>query len=138
MEWLANIENPKTCKAYQPDVREFMALSASSNRMKWALPPAPMSLPGVKVRGTSDATVRCNLSSLPSLFEFLCDQNAVTDNPVDEVKRPKSRSSEGGIPAISIDDARKLIDAPDTTLKSKRDRALLGVKNSAEPNLRCG
>jgi integrase/recombinase XerD len=62
------------------------------------------------------------------LFEYLCDQNAVTHNPVKEVKRPKVESYEGKTPALGDHQARALLLAPDQdTIKGKRERAILSV-----------
>ncbi len=68
------------------------------------------------------------LASLASLFEYLCERNAVTHNPVKGVERPKTESGEGKTPALGDHQARKLLTAPaaDTT-KSKRDRAILST-----------
>jgi integrase/recombinase XerD len=46
-------------------------------------------LEGRKLGG---ATIRRKLAALSSLFEHLCDANAVTHNPVKGVKRPKVES----------------------------------------------
>ena len=46
------------------------------------------------------STLRRKLSAVSSLFEYLCEQNAVTTNPVDGVKRPKVESYEGKTPAL--------------------------------------
>ena len=79
-------------------------------------------------RPTSAATVRRKLSALSSLFEHLCECNAVTHNPVKGVKRPNEGNNEGKTPALSDEQARLLLDAPDPdTLKGKRDRAILSV-----------
>ena len=51
-------------------------------------------------RGLGGATIRHRLASLASLFEYLCEKNAVTHNPVKGVERPKSESGEGKTPAI--------------------------------------
>jgi integrase/recombinase XerD len=62
------------------------------------------------------------------LFEYLCDKNAVTHNPVKGVERPKTESGEGKTPAIGDHQARDLLVAPDKdTVKSKRDRAILST-----------
>jgi len=37
----------------------------------------------------SDASIRHRLSALAALFEYLCDKNAVTHNPVKGVARPR-------------------------------------------------
>ena len=66
--------------------------------------------------------------SLASLFEYLCEKNAVTHNPVKGVERPKTESGEGKTPAIGDHQARDLLAAPDEdTVKSKRDRAILST-----------
>jgi len=43
----------------------------------------------------SGTTIRHRLAALSSLFQYLCDKNAVTHNPVKGVKRPKNESDEG-------------------------------------------
>lgn len=40
------------------------------------------------------------LAALSSLFDYLCEANAIQGNPVDGVKRPKMASAEGKPPAI--------------------------------------
>jgi integrase/recombinase XerD len=82
---------------------------------------------GGKVKhGYSGSTIRRKLSALSSLFEYLCDANAVTHNPVKGVKRPREESYDGLTPAISDEQVRKLLkEPPETTLKGKRDRAIL-------------
>jgi site-specific recombinase XerD len=79
-------------------------------------------------RELGGATIRGKLAALFSLFEHLCDANAVTHNPVKGVKRPKVESYEGKTPALGDGQARALLDAPGTeTEKGKRDRAILSV-----------
>jgi site-specific recombinase XerD len=79
-------------------------------------------------RGLGGSTIRHRLASLASLFEYLCDKNAVTHNPVKGVERPKTEGGEGKTPALGDHQARKLLDAPqDHTIKSKRDRAILST-----------
>jgi integrase/recombinase XerD len=46
------------------------------------------------------------------LFEYLCDKNTVTHNPVKGVKRTKHDSAEGHTPALGDRQARKLLDTP--------------------------
>jgi integrase/recombinase XerD len=79
-------------------------------------------------RGLDGATCRNRLAALSSLFEYLCEKNAVTHNPVRGVKRPKADSGEGRTPAIGDHQARKLLAAPgEQTVKEKRDRAILST-----------
>ena len=71
-------------------------------------------------RGLGGATIRHRLASLASLFEYLCEKNAVTHNPVKGVERPKAESGEGKTPALGDHQARELLAAPDEdSLKSQ-------------------
>ena len=79
-------------------------------------------------RARSGSTIRHRLAALASLFDYLCEKNAVTHNPVKGVKRPKVDNQEGRTPALGDHQARKLLDAPEgATLKTKRDRAILAT-----------
>ena len=74
------------------------------------------------------ATLRRKLSALSSLFDSLCEKNAVTHNPVDGVKRPTADNNQGKTPAIDDLQARALLAAPQgESLKALRDRAILAV-----------
>jgi len=76
----------------------------------------------------SATTIRNRLSPLASLFEYLCDKNAVTHNPVKGERRPPVEIYEGKSPALGDHQARSLLEAPsDETLKGKRDRAILAA-----------
>jgi integrase/recombinase XerD len=76
----------------------------------------------------NDRSIRHRLAALASLFQYLCEKNAVTHNPVKGVERPKSESGEGKTPALGDHQARKLLTAPEAnTIKSKRDRAILST-----------
>jgi integrase/recombinase XerD len=76
----------------------------------------------------ADSTIRRKLSALSSLFEYLCERNAVMHNPVDGVKRPRANSNEGLTPALSDEQARLLLNAPSAeTLKGARDRVILAT-----------
>jgi site-specific recombinase XerD len=79
-------------------------------------------------RELGGATVRHRLAALSSLFEYLCEQNAVTHNPVKGVKRPRTESGEGKTPALGDHQARELLASPaGGRLKDKRDRAILST-----------
>jgi integrase/recombinase XerD len=79
-------------------------------------------------RELGGATIRHRHAALSSLFEYLCEKNAVTHNPVKGVKRPKAESGEGKTPALGDHEARELLAAPgDETIKEKRDRAILST-----------
>lgn len=73
-------------------------------------------------------TVRHRLAALSSLFEHLCDRNAVTHNPVKGVKRPPVEGYDGKTPALGDSQARQLLEAPQgASLGAKRDRAMIAM-----------
>jgi len=131
VEWLANIENAKTAKAYRHDVRQFMAfvgIETPEELRKVTRAHVIAWRDALKGQGLAGSTIRRKLSALSDLFTFLCDRNAVNLNPVHGVKRPKKLTNDGLTPAISDDEAKQLLNAPDaTTLKGKRDQAILAT-----------
>jgi site-specific recombinase XerC len=64
-------------------------------------------------RTLSGMSIRHRLAALSSLFEYRCEKNAVTHNPVKGVKRPLVKTCEGKTPALGDHQARALLDAPD-------------------------
>src|SRR6202042_487251 len=79
-------------------------------------------------RGLAPSSIRRKLAALSSLFDYLCERNAVSGNPVDGVKRPMANGNEGTTPALGNPQARKLLEAPpEDTLKGVRDRAILAT-----------
>jgi len=131
VEWFANLDNERTRRAYQGDLKEFMAFSGLSSPDEFRLVARAHVLAwraDLEQRGLSGASIRRKLAALSSMFEYLCERNAVTHNPVKGVKRPKVDTYEGKTPALADGQARQLLDAPDAkTLKGKRDRAILAV-----------
>ena len=130
-EWFANLGNPHTRRVYENAVKDFMRFTGIQRPEEfWTVTRAHIiawrdQLTG---RGLGGSTIRHRLASLASLFEYLCEKNAVTHNPVKGVERPRTESGEGKTPALGDHQARKLLDAPqDDTIKSKRDRAILST-----------
>ena len=133
IEWFANLGNKATRRAYKNALQDFMQFTGIVR------PDEFRSVTRAHVIAWRDAlakrdpalssqTLRHRLAALSSLFEYLCERNAVTHNPVKGVKRPPVESYEGKTPAIGDHQARRLLDAPDTdTVKSKRDRAMLAT-----------
>lgn len=131
IEWFANIDNPQTRRAYQNDLRSFMQFAGilqpegfrsvtRSHVLAWR-----KSLEEEQLGG---ASIRRKLAALSSLFEHLCENNAVTHNPVKGVKRPVVESQQGKTPALGDAQVRALLNAPDASkLKGKRDRAILST-----------
>ncbi|HTV29895.1 MAG TPA: tyrosine-type recombinase/integrase [Xanthobacteraceae bacterium] len=130
-EWLANITNAKTRRAYKIDVREFIAYAGLANygELRSIARAHIIGWRGdMERRELEAATIRRKLSALSSLFDYLCDRNAVAGNPVDGVKRPMANGNEGTTPALGDRQARNLLEAPaGDTLKGVRDRAILAT-----------
>src|ERR1700730_9056369 len=79
-EWLANPTNAKTRRAYKNDVGEFIAFTGLHDYMElrsivrshiigWRK--------DMERRDLSPSTIRRKLSALSSLFDYLCERNAV-------------------------------------------------------------
>jgi integrase/recombinase XerD len=130
-EWFANINNPNTRRAYRNDLQEFMGFVGISAPEEFRLVSRAHVLAwrqDLERRQLAGSTLRRKLAALSSLFEYLCEQNAVTTNPVDGVKRPKVESCEGKTPALGDAQARALLKLPaGEELQQLRDRALLSV-----------
>ena len=130
-EWFANIDNAGTRRIYATSLREFMTFVGISDAADFRIVNRSHIIAWRKeleTRGLAGATMRSKLAALSSLFDHLCDANAVTHNPVKGVKRPKVETYEGKTPALGDHQARALLEAPaDDTLKGKRDRAILSV-----------
>jgi len=131
IEWFANIDNAQTRRAYKNALQDFMAFTGikQPNEFRSVTRAHIIAWRDELVnRNLSGMTIRHRLAALSSLFEYLCEKNAVTHNPVKGVKRPAVESYEGKTPALGDHQARKLLDAPDgCSLKGKRDRAILAT-----------
>jgi site-specific recombinase XerD len=143
--WLANIDNPNTRRAYQSDVEAFVGFCGIENAeefrhvtrahiIAWRSTLELAGMPGSdgQPRSLAPATIRRKLSAVSSLYDYLCNENAVESNPVAGVKRPTEGANEGKTPALSDDQARALLKAPDLlkdpgSLKAVRDRAILAT-----------
>lgn len=121
----------KPRRAYRNDVTEFssfigiqapeeMRLVTRAHIIAWRKQ--------FESRELAPSTVRRKFSAISSLFDYLCEKNAVTYNPVKGVKRPAANANDGSTPALSDSQARRLLDAPPVeTHKGKRDRAILAT-----------
>jgi site-specific recombinase XerD len=131
IEWFANITNPQTRRAYQNDLKDFVRFANIRNPEVFRVVTRAHVIAwrkDLEKRGLNDSTIRRKLSAVSSLFEYLCERNAVVHNPVKGVKRPKATVYEGLTPALSDEQARLLMNAPaGDTLKAKRDRAILAT-----------
>ena len=137
VEWFANIRNRSTRRAYENAIRDFMRFTGIARPDEFRTVTRAHVIAwrdDVAGRELGGATVRHRLAALSSLFEYLCEKNAVTHNPVKGVKRPRAESGEGKTPALGDHQARDLLVAPgkdtasgEETVKEKRDRAILST-----------
>jgi integrase/recombinase XerD len=131
VEWFANIDNPQTRRAYKNALKDFMAFTGIQQPDEFRVVTRAHIIAWrdeLVSRNLSGMTIRHRLAALSSLFEYLCEKNTVTHNPVKGVKRPAVESYEGKTPALGDHQARQLLDAPDgDSLKGKRDRAMLAA-----------
>jgi integrase/recombinase XerD len=131
LEWFANLTNARTRRAYQIDLQDFMRFAGIKSPEEFRVVTRAHLIAwrkGLESRAVADSTIRRKLSAVSSLFEYLCERNAVVHNPVKGVKRPKITTYEGLTPALSDEQARLLLNAPSAnTLKGKRDRAILAT-----------
>lgn len=133
VEWYANIDSAQTRRAYKIDLNDFMAFVGleqiedlrsitRAHVLAWRTE--------LEQRVLAKSTIRRKLAALSSLFNYLSDANAVQNNPVDGVKRPKVDTYEGKTPTISDVQARELLSSPEKESKSiklLRDKALLST-----------
>ena len=131
VEWFANIENANTRRAYKSDVQEFMRFAGILQAEEFRLVKRSHLIAWRKqleTRALEAATVRRKLSAVASLFDYLCECNAVPFNPADGVKRPNQGANEGKSPALGDEQAKAILEAPSPdTIKGLRDRAILSV-----------
>jgi len=130
-EYFANLKNGNTKRAYTRDIVAFVRFVGIRSQGDFRLVTRAHVIAWRKVlegRELATATIRRKLSALADLFDYFCDCNAVETNPVNGVERPSEGANEGKTPALSDEQAGKLLDAPPPdTLKGVRDRAILAV-----------
>jgi integrase/recombinase XerD len=131
VEWFANIRNKATRRAYETAIQDFMGFAGIARPEEFRVVTRAHVIAwreDLARRELGGSTVRHRLAALSSLFEYLCEKNAVTHNPVKGVKRPRSESGEGKTPALGDHQARELLACPaGDRLKDKRDRAILST-----------
>jgi hypothetical protein len=138
-EWFENLKNPGTKRIYKNAIRDFMRFTGivrpeefrivtRAHVIAWRDDLERRQIGRATKRNPAGCTIRNRLAALSSLFEYLCGKNAVPNNPVKGVKRPKTQSGEGATPTIGDHQARQLLAAPaKDTVKAKRDRAILST-----------
>ena len=112
-EWFANLDNPRTRRAYQGDLQDFcqfVGITAAEQFRAVTRAHVLAWRQQLEQRGLSGASIRRKLAALASLFDHLLENNAVAGgNPVHGVKRPRQDSSEGKTPALGDHPAKALL-----------------------------
>ena len=140
IEWFRNLDNAGTERVYRNTIADFMRFTGITRPEEFRIITRAHVIEwrneldrrrivrGGQTRKLAGSTIRRSLAAVSSLFEYLCEKNAVTHNPVKGVKRPRAESGEGKTGALGDHQARQLLTAPGAdTIKSKRDRAILST-----------
>ena len=129
--WLANFTSKSTRATYKESVASFVrsvGLTSAEDFRKVGRAAVIAWRDQLERDGHSIRTIKTRLSALSSLFRHLKKHDLVASNPVEDVEAPRLRVRRGETKALSVDQARKLLDAPPTdTLQGLRDRAILAV-----------
>src|SRR5271156_3063548 len=81
VEWSVNISNPHTRRAYENAVKDFMRFTGIRRPEEFRTVTRAHLIAWrdeLRRRGLGGATIRHRLAALASLFEYLCEKNAVT------------------------------------------------------------
>src|SRR6185369_2054707 len=100
-EWFANLTNENTKRAYQNDVTSFMRFVGIERPEDFRRVTRAHVIAWRKTlekRKLAPATTRRKLSTLSDLYDYLCEKNAVPDNPVHSVERPKESANQRKTP----------------------------------------
>jgi integrase/recombinase XerD len=84
-EWFGNITNSNSKRAYEKAVGDFVRFAGVEHPEEFRTVTRAHVIAwrdDLARRGLGGATVRHRLAALSSLFEYLCEKNAVTHNPV--------------------------------------------------------
>ena len=103
IEWFGNLSSTQTRRAYENALKDFRSFTGIAQPEEFRTVTRAHVIAwreNLVRRGLGPTTIRHRLSALSSLFEYLCDRNAVTYNPVKGVKRPPVDTYEGKTPAI--------------------------------------
>ena len=84
-QWFANVDNPNTRRAYQNDLAGFIRFTGIVQPLEFRQVTRAHVLAwraDLESQQLSGATIRRKLAALASLFESLCEYNAISHNPV--------------------------------------------------------
>jgi len=153
--WLAEVAqrsgSKRTPDTYRRELTRFLAVLANGQEMpngpdlrmiSTAAAHAFAYAPGPSGRPPAPSTITVRLAALRSFFDFARRMGILAVNPVDDVKRPKSRDP---VPhGLGVDELRRLLDAIPDSPTGRRDRAvvitmlLTGMRRAEVFSLRAG
>src|ERR1700694_5168713 len=85
VKWFANITNRSTRRAYENAIRDFMRFTGIVRPEEFRTITRAHVIAwrdDLLRRPLDGSTIRHRLAALSSLFDYLCEKNAVTHNPV--------------------------------------------------------
>ena len=126
----AQIRNPHTRRAYARAAAEFLAWCESRGVASLAQVQPLHVAAWIELEGreASAPTVKQKLAAIRHLFDWLVTGQVVPLNPAASVRGPRHVVRSGKTPVLESAEARRLLDAIDTsTSAGLRDRALIGL-----------
>jgi integrase/recombinase XerD len=125
----AQIRNPHTRRAYAQAVARFLNWCEDRNaRLQDIRPVVVAAYIEQMTRERGPQTVKQHLAAIRVFFDWMVTGQIVPVNPAASVRGPRSSIEEGKTPVLTNDEARKLLDAIDTShVVGLRDRAMLAV-----------
>ncbi len=126
--FLAQISSENTRKAYARATRQFFQWCEGRGLQLGDVGPNVAAL-YVRSHGGADATIKQHLAALRKLYDWLCVEQVVEENPFTSVRGPKLVRKEGKTPALSSEEVQDLFSAVDEedTVVALRDGALIGA-----------
>ncbi|MBM4054394.1 MAG: tyrosine recombinase XerC [Planctomycetes bacterium] len=130
--YLAYIENdknysPQTLRAYRNDLNQYLSFlkdEGCTDLSTVSRLQLRQYLAFLKKQNPSKTTIARKLTSIRSLYKFLCQHGILEINPVENIKTPKSDKK---LPKfMSINDTENLLNQPDDgKLPGLRDKAIM-------------
>jgi integrase/recombinase XerD len=91
VEWFANLSNERTRRVYKECITDFTGFVGIRRPEEFRSVTRAHALAWraeLEKRQLAPSTIRRKLSALSSLYDYLCEKNAVHCNPVRGIKRP--------------------------------------------------
>ena len=118
--------SPHTVESYRRDLTRFARVFSDVDIASINTGDIRGYLLCLRDEGLSPSSIARNLSSIKSLFRYLCQDKKLTANPAEILETPRRWRK---LPdALSLEDVDKLLNCPDpTTVTGLRDQAMLEV-----------